>query len=106
MGYSDSTVNHFVMYKAGLVSYYGPSVMCEFGEYVSMFEYTKKAVRNVLFDDSRNYQILPSPQLIDLPIFYNVNFGHAMPIGILPYGIMTELYCADKTITLLESATE
>lgn len=23
MGYSDSTVNHFVMYKAGLVSFYG-----------------------------------------------------------------------------------
>lgn len=233
MGYSDSTINHFMMYKAGLVSFYGPSVMCEFGEYVSMFEYTKAAVRDVLFADTTGYRISPSPQwssdyvpwreenmqvsrtlkpdergfevlqgrgkiqghllggcldvfvmcigttiwpsisewrdailfvetsedkpspdfvkwilrnlaaqgilkvikgiiigkpqgevyyeeyknvitqvvareekLTELPIFYNVNFGHAIPIGVLPYGIMTELDCDDKTITLLESATE
>lgn len=42
MGYSDTTVNHFMMHKAGLVSFYGPSIMCEFGEYVKMFDYTKK----------------------------------------------------------------
>lgn len=232
MGYSDSTINHFMMYKAGLVSFYGPSIMCEFGEYVSMFEYTEEAIRNILFNDSTNYKILPSshwsddfvpwhedniridkklktdirgyevlqgngiveghllggcldvfmmcigteiwpsinewkdailfietsedkpspdivkwiirnlaaqgilkvikgiivgkPQgevyyeeykdvilqivaieekLVDIPIFYNVNFGHAIPIGILPYGIMTELNCDKKAITLLENAT-
>jgi muramoyltetrapeptide carboxypeptidase LdcA involved in peptidoglycan recycling len=232
MGYSDSTINHFMMYKAGLVSFYGPSVMCEFGEYVKMFDYTKLAVTNMLFKDTTNYLIDPSkewsddwvmweaknlnvphtlrpdkhghevlqgsgtvnghllggcidvfmmaagtaiwpslnewegailfmetsedkpspdfvkrilrnlaaqgvlkvlkgimvgkPQgevfyeeyksvikqvvadeelLTDLPIFYNVNFGHAKPIGILPYGIMTQLDCQNKTITLLESAT-
>ena len=44
MGYSDTTVNHFMMNKAGVVSYYGPSVMCEFGEYVKMLDYTKSAV--------------------------------------------------------------
>lgn len=27
MGYSDTTSNHFMMYKAGLVSYYGPAIM-------------------------------------------------------------------------------
>ncbi|MPN31309.1 hypothetical protein SDC9_178783 [bioreactor metagenome] len=43
--------------------------------------------------------------LTNLPIFYNVNIGHAMPIGILPYGINTELNCENKTIILLESAT-
>ena len=233
MGYSDTTINHFMMYKAGLVSFYGASVMAEFGEYVSMFEYTKNAVRKVLFEDTKNYSIEPSPEwgsgagiwseknmhiakelkkdsrgfeilqgqgivsghllggcvevfmmcigtdiwptleqwtgailfietsedkplpeiirwtlrnlaaqgilnvingiivgkpcgevyyeeykkeiikvvareegLIDLPIFYNVNFGHSMPITVLPYGIKTELNCEKKTITLLESATE
>ena len=35
MGYSDSTINHLMMYKAGLTSFYGPSVMCEFGEYLN-----------------------------------------------------------------------
>ena len=32
LGYSDSTVNHFMMYKAGVSSYYGPAVMSEFAE--------------------------------------------------------------------------
>lgn len=30
MGFSDTTVNHFMMYKAGLVSYYGPAAGVEF----------------------------------------------------------------------------
>jgi muramoyltetrapeptide carboxypeptidase LdcA involved in peptidoglycan recycling len=220
------------MYKAGLVSFYGPSIICEFGEYVSIFEYTEEAIRNILFKDTINYKILPSPQwsydyvtwnennirigkklkndehgyevlqgngkvkghllggcldvfmmcngtriwpsinewkdailfietsedkpspdfvkwtmrnlaaqgilkvikgiivgkpqnevfyeeykevilqvvaieedLGDIPIFYNVNFGHSMPIVILPYGIITELNCDVETITLLENAT-
>lgn len=57
MGYSDTTVNHLMMNKAGIVSFYGPSVMCEFGEYVQMFDYTKKAVENILFSDCENYEI-------------------------------------------------
>ena len=57
MGYSDTTVSHFIMRKAGLVSYYGPSIMCEFGEYVKMFDYTKEAVENILFKDTNNYEI-------------------------------------------------
>ena len=44
-------------------------------------------------------------KLSHLPIFYNVNFGHAIPIGVIPYGVMTELDCGRRTITLLESAT-
>ena len=60
MGYSDTTINHFMMHKAGLVSYYGPCIMCEFGEYVSMADYTKKAVYDVLFADSTGYSITSS----------------------------------------------
>lgn len=233
MGYSDTTINHFMMYKAGLVSFYGPSIICEFGEYVNMFDYTKTAVQDILFHDSAQYAILPSPEwsddwvmwdeknihtaknlkkdvhgyeilqgngivqgrllggcidvfmmaigteiwpslnewkdailffdtsedkpspnfvkwtlrnlaaqgilkvlkgiivgkpqgevyyeeykeviiqvisveehLINLPILYNVNFGHAMPIGIIQYGIMAEINCLEKSITYLDSATE
>ncbi len=232
MGYSDSTVNHFMMYKAGLISFYGPSIMCEFGEYTKMFDYTLQAVRKVLFQDITGYSIPSSPlwskdsiewkeenqhtlkkripeqhgyeilqgkqvvtghllggcldvfmmivgtavwpdlsqwqnavlffetsedkpspefvkytlrnlaaqgilrvikgivvgkpqsetyyeeykevimqvvlleeQLEDLVIFYNINIGHAMPIGILPYGVACELDPMKKTITLLEEAT-
>jgi muramoyltetrapeptide carboxypeptidase LdcA involved in peptidoglycan recycling len=233
MGYSDSTVNHLMLYKAGLVSFYGPCVMVEFGEYVSMFDYTKEAVNALLFSDSKGYRMPSSPQWCDefvpwdeanrhtkkrlkpdehgyellqgkgkvsghllggcldvftmcigtsiwptlddwrgailfietseeqpkpdfvkwmlrnlaaqgilkvingilvgkpqgevyydeykaaimqvvadeeqlthLPIIYNVNFGHAAPIGVLPYGITAEIDADKKSITLLESATE
>lgn len=60
MGYSDTTVSHFMLYKAGVVSYYGPSVMCEFGEYVKMFDYTKEAVENILFKNTENYFVKSS----------------------------------------------
>lgn len=232
MGYSDTTVNHLMMYKAGLVSFYGPSIMAEFGEYVKMFDYTKEAVERFLFMDTLNYNIYsspkwadsslkwdeknikierrmqlerygyevlqgrgsisghllggcidvfsmvigteiwptleqwnnailffetsedkPKPELIkyflrnlavtgilkaingiivgkpqdeiyyeeyktaviqvvrneerleELPIFYNVNIGHASPNGILPYGINIELDCDKKRIVILENLT-
>ena len=60
MGYSDTTVNHFMMNKAGLVSFYGPSILCEFGEYVKMSDYTKDAVENILFHNCSNYEIKSS----------------------------------------------
>lgn len=232
LGYSDTTVTHFMMNKAGVVSYYGPSVMAEFGEYVQMFDYTKNSVTNILFKDSKGYEIIssdywsddhvswseenvnkkkktrpeehhyevlsgsgvitgkllggcidvfpmivgtqiwpdldewkdkillletseekPSPDLIKyylrnlgaqgilnrikgivvgkpqdeqfyedykevykavlkefdcqtLPVIYNVNIGHAVPIGTLPLGIEYEINLDQKTIRLLESATE
>ena len=233
MGYSDTTINHFMMLKAGVTSFYGPSVLCEFGEYGAMFDYTAQAVRDVLFGDTAGYQIKPSPLWSDtfvpwaeenmdrrkilrpdvhgyellqgrgtvrgpllggcidvfmmaagtavwpaperwrgalllletsedkpsptfvtwalrnlaaqgvldavsgilfgkpqdeayyeeykqalrqvvaeeagrseLPILYNLNFGHAAPIGVLPIGVPAELDCEKKTLTLLESATK
>jgi len=60
MGYSDTTINHFMMHKAGLISYYGPCVMAEFAENVEMHEYTKTSILNTLFKNSNNYQIMPS----------------------------------------------
>lgn len=55
MGYSDTTVSYFVMNKAGVVSYYGPTIMCEFGEYVMMIDYTENAVKNILFNNTDGY---------------------------------------------------
>ena len=60
MGYSDTTVNHLMMNKAGIVSFYGPTVMVEFGEYVKMFDYTKESVENILFSDCKGYEIKSS----------------------------------------------
>ena len=41
----------------------------------------------------------------DLPILYNVNIGHAEPIGVLPIGVRARLDADRRTLTLLESAT-
>ena len=65
MGYSDTTVNHFMMHKAGLTSFYGPSIICEFGEYVKMFDYTKDAFESILFNNSENYEIESSAYWTD-----------------------------------------
>lgn len=60
MGYSDTTISHFMLNKADVVSYYGPSVMCEFGEYVKMFDYTKESIGNILFKNTENYYVKSS----------------------------------------------
>ena len=41
----------------------------------------------------------------ELPILYNVNIGHANPIGVLPIGVRARLDADRKTLTLLEPAT-
>lgn len=233
-GMSDTTTNHFMMYKAGLVSYYGLSVMGNIAEYVSINEYTKDALEKTLFEPqptfdipcsdfcsydkdkiwwkeenmnqatprfpNTGYEILQGegkatgellggcidvfPELLgtslwptleewkgklllletsevdmdemvfswflrnfhaqgilnvisgivvgkpafeeklekykavlkqvvgfeakrpDLPILYNVNVGHAYPIGVFPLGVKYEIDCENKKFTLLEPATE
>lgn len=62
----------------------------------TFYEEYKAVIRQVIAQEEH---------LTDLPVFYNVNFGHAKPIGILPYGIETELNCDQKTIRFLESPT-
>lgn len=233
-GFSDSTTNHFMMNKAGLVSYYGLSVMNNIAEYVEINEYTKNAIDKILFhpqstldipcsdfcsyekdkiwwkEENSNlqtprfpntgYEIIqgkgkvtgelfggcidvfpellgtslwPSveewkgklllietsevdmPEMVlswflrnlqaqgilhvingivvgkpavkekvetykqvykqivgfeanlpDLPIIYNVNVGHAYPIGIFPLGLTYEIDCDSKKITLIESSVK
>lgn len=232
LGYSDTTVNHFMMYKAGITSFYGPSVIAQFAENGSLHIYTKEYLKKLLFDKQDTVTIQPSPQwtsefldwgnpenntvprtmlpdekgyellqgqgivrgrLIggcadvfpmiigteiwpdkdqwknsilfletseeylspnslkyllrgmtaqglfegirgiifgkpkdekyyseykdvlvqtigeeaqrhDMPILYNMNFGHTDPICTLPYGIMAEINCSEKSFTLLEAA--
>ena len=44
--------------------------------------------------------------LEDLPILYNLNFGHTEPKFILPYGAMAEINCEKKTFSILESGVQ
>ncbi len=231
-GFSDSTSNHFMMHKAGLVSYYGGNIMCDMAEYGDMNPYFRSSFENTLIDPkpsldipcseftefecdkvrwgieninkkpklrkNTGYEILqgsgkvrgelfggcaevfielsftelwrsvdwrgklllletseeniPADYLLwilrgmaadgifnkingivvgkptyeekyepykdvykkimkeantpDLPIIYNVNVGHAYPIGVFPLGLQYEIDCDNKKLTLLEAATE
>lgn len=235
-GFSDTTVNHFMMYKAGLISYYGASILTNFSEYVKINEYTDEMITKTLFLppneldipssrfyyddedpiiwwDEKNvnvskkyhteeigYEVLQGDTIVEgellggcldtfieligtslwpsldewkgkilfletseadmssdlltwilrnlctqkifdvingiiigkparrskaidykevykkvvgfeaghpeIPIIFNVNFGHAEPIGIIPYGIKCRLNPVEKRITLLEPATK
>ena len=64
-GFSDTTSNHLMMYRAGLVSYYGASVMTNFSEYVKINDYTLQAIRDTLFTPKPNLPILSAPYWYD-----------------------------------------
>lgn len=52
LGYSDSTVTHYICLRANLSSFYGPSVLAEFAENIKIFDYTADWLKKVLFDSS------------------------------------------------------
>lgn len=59
-GFSDSTTNHFMLYKAGVVSYYGLSVMNQWAEYVEINPYTKQFIDKMLFHPTSQMKICSS----------------------------------------------
>jgi len=52
IGYSDSTITHFICLKAGLSSFYGASILAEFAENIGIFDYTKNWINTALFHTS------------------------------------------------------
>ena len=73
IGYSDTTVTHFMCLKAGLSSFYGPSLLAEFAENVAMHEYTQKHIEKSLFDTSFIGEIKPSSFWIDQHLRWDVS---------------------------------
>ncbi len=53
LGYSDSTVTHLMLYKAGVGSFYGPSILAEFAENLALYPYTEHWVRKTLFSNEK-----------------------------------------------------
>jgi len=51
IGYSDTTISHFICLKAGLSSIYGPSVLMDFAENVKMSDYTISSIKKTLFSN-------------------------------------------------------
>ena len=60
LGYSDTTISHLVCYKAGLVSFYGPSIMGEFAENGGMFPYMIQSLRQAIFSSNIVGEIYPN----------------------------------------------
>jgi len=61
IGYSDTTVTHMLCLKAGISSFYGPSILAEFAENIKMFDYTKHWIEKALFNNGVIGNIDPSP---------------------------------------------
>jgi len=60
MGFSDTTITHLACFRAGLVSFYGPSIMAGFAENGGMFPYMIHSVRKALFDSVPIGEIRPN----------------------------------------------
>lgn len=61
MGFSDTTVNHLLLNKLGLSTYYGPAFLPDFAELdKDMLEYTKTYFEK-MFDSDKKVEIISSP---------------------------------------------
>jgi len=58
------------------------------------YEEYKDVIRKVIRDELK---------LRDLPLIYNMNFGHTSPMMVLPYGARAEIDCDEMKFSLLES---
>jgi len=59
------------------------------------YEEYKKVILNVVRKELK---------LVDLPILYNMNFGHTSPMITIPYGAIGEIDCGNKTFCILDNA--
>ena len=50
LGYSDSTIIHMALLRAGITSFYGPAIMAGFGENAGLHDYLVDGVRRTLFE--------------------------------------------------------
>ena len=62
LGFSDSTITHMACFKAGLVSFYGPSIMAGFAENGGMFPFTVDAVKKSLFSSAPVGNLKPNTE--------------------------------------------
>lgn len=53
LGFSDTTVTHFICRKAGLSTFYGPAVLTAFAENVTMHQYTIDSIHSTLFSNEK-----------------------------------------------------
>jgi muramoyltetrapeptide carboxypeptidase LdcA involved in peptidoglycan recycling len=54
LGFSDTTITHMACLRAGIVSFYGPSIMAGFGENGGLLPYMERGVRQMLFEPTQD----------------------------------------------------
>ncbi len=92
MGYSDTTTTHLFCYKAGVSSIYGPTLLVDFAENVSMHPYTIEYIQKTLFTNKPIGQIVSASEWTSeyLPWIeenkehrrkYNQNYGYELLQG-------------------------
>jgi muramoyltetrapeptide carboxypeptidase LdcA involved in peptidoglycan recycling len=62
LGLSDSTIQHVAFLNAGVVSFYGPSVLTDLAENCGIHPYTLEALRNVIFSAAPPGKLRPAPE--------------------------------------------
>ena len=60
IGFSDTTVTHYTLLAAGVVSFYGPSILAGFAENTGMFPYLVESIRRTLFSTEPVGLVLPN----------------------------------------------
>ena len=70
MGFSDTTANHFMMNKAGIVSYYGPAIAVEFSM-LNNFEQNLMTFYNTFFAPTENLRLEHYGILANDPLDWN-----------------------------------
>ncbi|MCL2487940.1 MAG: LD-carboxypeptidase, partial [Oscillospiraceae bacterium] len=60
MGFSDTTAVHLMCMVAGITTFYGTSILCEFAENKEMQPYTVEAIKKALFDTAPIGEIRPA----------------------------------------------
>lgn len=63
MGYSDSTITHFMFRKAWVVSFYWPAIMAGFWENWWMFPYMIDSVKKTIFSNETIWELKPNKEL-------------------------------------------
>ncbi len=62
LGFSDSTITHFLCLKAGISSFYGTSLLVGFAENQSMHAYQIESIKNALFSTDILGEIKPNQE--------------------------------------------
>lgn len=102
LGFSDTTINHLMLHKLGIKTFYGQSFLADLCELDSdMLPYSKEYFEE-LIQAGKIKEIRPSDEthaeeykkmlvsVVDdpsLPILFNMNIGHATPRCIIPFGV-------------------